>query len=105
MKKIIIAFAVGQAMQLVLLWVALSITYTASLLPFCAAAGAVVTLALVIGSLGSLLELAVWEPEDPTADADEEIRKGEQIKDHEWPTIFRRGWDKKPDEKEADGDV
>lgn len=103
MKKIIIAFAAGQAMQLVLLWVAQSLTYSTNLLPFCAAIGAVVTLALLIGNAGSLLEMAAMEPADPTADADEEIRKGPPLEDKELTTIFRRGWDKK--EEEASDDV
>ena len=50
-----------------------------------------------------LLEMAAMEPADPTADADEEIRKGPELSDKELTTIFRRGWDKK--EEEASDDV
>lgn len=103
MKKIIIAFAAGQIMQLLVLLIGEKITYSTNLLPFCAAIGAVVTLALVVGNAGSLLEMAAMEPADPTADADEEIRKGPPLEDKELTTIFRRGWDKK--EEEAENDV
>ena len=95
MKKIIISFTAGQLLQLLVLWVGSSITYEANLLPLCAALGIVVTLALVIGAAGSMLELSY--PQDPTDDADDEIlKKGPPIT--EWPTIFKRGEDKREKE-------
>jgi len=60
-------------LQLVLLWLGQSITYSTNLLGFCTAVGAVVTVALVIGVAGSLLELAVMENETvsvPTGETD-----------------------------------
>lgn len=57
MKKVIFAFMAGQGLQVLLLWIALRITYSTNILGFCVVIGVVVTLALTIGSLGSLIEL------------------------------------------------
>ena len=51
MKKTIIAFIAGQAMQLVLLGVGMTITYSTNLLAFCAILGIMATLMLLIGSV------------------------------------------------------
>ena len=64
MKKVIVAFAAGQGLQLLLLWMALRITYSTNTLGFCAVVGVVVLLALTVGSLGSLLEMAVQDKPD-----------------------------------------
>ena len=61
MKKVIVAFAAGQGLQLLLLWLALRITYSTNTLGFCCVVGVVVLLALTVGSLGSLLELSANE--------------------------------------------
>ena len=57
MKKAIIAFIAGQAMQLVLLGVGMTITYSANLLAFCAILGILATLMLLIGSVLASLEM------------------------------------------------
>ena len=64
MKKVIFAFAAGQALQLVILLVGMSITYTENLFVFCAAIGIGAALMLLIGSVLSAIEAM------PTADAD-----------------------------------
>ena len=64
MKKIIISFMLGQAVQLVLLWIGQGITYASNLWGFCFGLGAVVIVALCIGAAGSLIELAAQEPAD-----------------------------------------
>lgn len=61
MKKIILAFVSGQVLQIVILWLAMAVTYSTNLLGFCAVIGAVVTIALVLGSLGTTLEMATQE--------------------------------------------
>ena len=61
MKKVIVAFAAGQGLQILLLWMALRITYSANTLGFCVVVGTVVLLALTVGSLGSLLEMTSTE--------------------------------------------
>ena len=65
MKKFIIAFAAGQALQLTLLWVGQTMTYSTNLLGFCAGVGIVVLVAIVIGTIGTLLDLAVQENAEP----------------------------------------
>lgn len=57
MKKAIIAFIAGQALQLVLLGVGMSITYSTNLLAFCAIIGILATLMLLIGSVLASLEM------------------------------------------------
>lgn len=57
MKKAIIAFIAGQAMQLVLLGVGMTITYSTNLLAFCAILGILATLMLLIGSVLASLEM------------------------------------------------
>lgn len=62
MKKIIIAFAAGQGLQLLVHTVALNI-YAYQQVAFCAAAGVLVLVAMIAGAWGSL-----WEK---TGDIDE----------------------------------
>lgn len=57
MKKAIIAFIAGQAMQLVLLGVGMTITYSTNLLAFCAILGILATLMLLIGSVLASIEM------------------------------------------------
>ena len=57
MKKAIIAFIAGQAMQLVILGVGMTITYSTNLLAFCAILGIMATLMLLIGSVLASLEM------------------------------------------------
>lgn len=56
MKKITIAFAAGQALQLVILFVGQTLTYAANLFLFCAILGAAATLMLLLGSVLTALE-------------------------------------------------
>lgn len=57
MKKAIIAFIAGQAMQLVLLGVGMTITYSTNLLAFCAIIGILATVMLLIGSVLASIEM------------------------------------------------
>jgi len=66
MKKTIIAFVAGQAMQLVLLGVGMTITYSTNLLAFCGILGILATLMLLIGSVLASLEMIPQAEEDVT---------------------------------------
>jgi hypothetical protein len=57
MKKAIIAFIAGQAMQHVLLGVGMTITYSTNLLAFCAIIGILATVMLLIGSVLASIEM------------------------------------------------
>jgi len=61
MKKVIIAFGVGQMLQIGLLWLAERITYSNNVFGFCVVGGFIVLIAVVIGAEGSLIELAFLE--------------------------------------------
>lgn len=61
MKKIIIAFGIGQMLQIILLWLAERITYSNNVFGFCVVGGVIVLIAVVIGAEGSLIELAALE--------------------------------------------
>lgn len=75
MKKAIIAFIAGQAMQLVLLGVGMTITYSANLLAFCAILGILATLMLLIGSVLASLEMIPKADEmEETAPIPDEIK-------------------------------
>lgn len=56
MKKVIIAFAAGQALQLVILFAGQTLTYAANLFLFCVILGAAATLMLLLGSVLTALE-------------------------------------------------
>lgn len=56
MKKIIIAFVAGQALQLLILFAGQSLTYAANLFLFCVILGAAATLMLLLGSVLTALE-------------------------------------------------
>lgn len=72
MKKVIISFAAGQTLQLVILFIGMAITYTDNLLFFCAVCGIVATLMMLVGSVLSLLD--VPQDIDETAPLPEEIK-------------------------------
>lgn len=75
MKKAIIAFIAGQAMQLVLLGVGMAITYSTNLLAFCAILGIMATLMLLIGSvLASIEMIPGGEDMEETAPIPDEIK-------------------------------
>lgn len=73
MKKTIIAFAAGQVMQLVLLFVGQSLTYSTNLLAFCAIIGIMATLMLLVGSVLASIE-AIPNEFDEVAPIPEEIK-------------------------------
>lgn len=73
MKKIIIAFTAGQTLQIVILVVGMAITYTANLLIFCATAGIVATLMMLVGSVLASIE-AIPNEFDEVAPLPEEIK-------------------------------
>ena len=73
MKKTIIAFTAGQVMQLVLLFVGQSLTYSTSLLAFCAIIGIMGTLMLLVGSVLASIE-AIPNEFDEVAPLQEEIK-------------------------------
>lgn len=56
MKKLTFAFAAGQALQLLILFVGQSLTYAANLFLFCVILGAAATLMLLLGSVLTALE-------------------------------------------------
>lgn len=74
MKKAIIAFIAGQAMQLVLLGVGMTITYSTNLLAFCGIIGVLATLMLLIGSVLSSIEMIPPTEEDVTSPIPEGIK-------------------------------
>lgn len=74
MKKVIFAFVAGQALQLVILLVGMSITYTENLFVFCAAIGIGAALMLLIGSALSAIEAMPTADEDEVSPIPEEIR-------------------------------
>lgn len=73
MKKTIIAFAAGQVLQLILLFVGMSLTYSTNLLAFCAIIGIMATLMLLVGSVLASIE-AIPNEFDEVAPLQEEIK-------------------------------
>ena len=57
MKKVIVSFLSGQALQLLLLFVAQKLTYSTDVLAFCGILGALATLLLCVGSGLQLIEM------------------------------------------------
>lgn len=75
MKKTIIAFGAGQVLQLVILAVALHITYADNTMLFCIIGGVAATVILGVGVVLDRIELAVKENEmDETAPIPKEIK-------------------------------
>ena len=73
MKKTIIAFTAGQVLQLILLFVGMSLTYSTNLLAFCAIIGIMATLMLLVGSVLASIE-AIPNEFDEVAPLPEEIK-------------------------------
>ncbi len=73
MKKFIVAFGLGMAMTYLVLLVGLRLTYTQNLPAFVFAVDAVILVALIIGSVGTLLENMKVE-EDEIASLPAEIK-------------------------------
>ena len=73
MKKTIIAFTAGQVLQLILLFVGMSLTYSTNLLAFCAIIGIMATLMLLVGSVLASIE-AIPSEFDEVAPLPEEIK-------------------------------
>ena len=63
MKKIIIAFAAGQGLQVLLLYLSENLTYSDKALGFCTGVGLIVLVALIVGAWG-----AIFAPAIPSAD-------------------------------------
>ena len=54
MKKIIISFAAGQALQILLLYLSENLTYSDKALGFCTGVGIIVLVALIVGAWGAI---------------------------------------------------
>lgn len=75
MKKTILAFGAGQVLQLVILAVALHITYADNTMLFCIIGGVAATIILGVGVVLDRIELAVKENEmDEAAPLPKEIK-------------------------------
>lgn len=75
MKKFIVAFGMGMAMTYLVLLVGLRLTYTQNIPAFVFAVDAVIMVALIIGSVGTLLETArETRAEDEVAPLPDEIK-------------------------------
>lgn len=74
MKKFIVAFGMGMAMTYLVLLVGLRLTYTQNIPAFVFAVDAVIMVALIIGSVGTLLETDRETGEDEVAPLTEEIK-------------------------------
>lgn len=57
MKKVIVSFLSGQALQMLLLFVAQKLTYSTNVIAFCGILGALATLLLCVGSGLQLIEM------------------------------------------------
>lgn len=95
MKKVIGAFIAGQALQLALLGVGMSITYSDNLLTFCAILGVLATLMLLIGSvLASIEMIPGGEDMEEAAPIPDEIKvtntKIERVEDAKVDSIFSK---------------
>lgn len=75
MKKVIISFLSGQALQLLLLFVAQRLTYSTDTLVFCGILGALATLLLCVGSGLQLIEMTpASEDMEETAPISEKVK-------------------------------
>ena len=74
MKKFIVAFGMGMALTYLVLLVGLRLTYTQNIPAFVFAVDAVIMVALIIGSVGTLLETARETGEDEVAPLPDEIK-------------------------------
>ena len=73
MKKFIVAFGMGMAMTYLVLLVGLRLTYTQNIPAFVFAVDAVIMVALIIGSVGTLME-NLKDAEDEVAPLPAEIK-------------------------------
>ena len=71
MKKILGAFAAGQSLQILILYVAIRLTYSTNTLAFCAIMGCVAMLMLCVGSGLTSIEM--------TTPADTEMEEAEIV--------------------------
>ena len=74
MKKILGAFAAGQSLQILILYVAIRLTYSTNTLAFCAIMGCVAMLMLCVGSGLTSIEM--------TTPADTEMEEAEPVSKH-----------------------
>lgn len=100
MKRFIVAFTAGQALQLLILFVAQGLTYATNLFLLCAILGAAAALMLLLGSIITALEAIPDEDMDETQplpkelnvtnDKVERVPRPEAVKE-EVEAIFRKG--------------
>ena len=74
MKKILGAFAAGQSLQILILYVGIRLTYSTNTLAFCAIMGCVAMLMLCVGSGLTSIEM--------TTPADAEMEEAEPVSKH-----------------------
>jgi len=75
MKKVIVSFLSGQALQMLLLFVAQKLTYSTDTLMFCGILGALATLLLCVGSGLQLIEMTpAGEDMEETAPISEQVK-------------------------------
>lgn len=74
MKKFIVAFGMGMAMTYLVLLVGLRLTYTQNIPAFVFAVDAVIMVALIIGSVGTLMENLKVEEDEEVAPLPDEIK-------------------------------
>lgn len=74
MKKFIVAFGMGMAMTYLVLLVGLRLTYTQNIPAFVFAVDAVIMVALIIGSVGTLMENMRVEEDEEVAPLPDEIK-------------------------------
>lgn len=80
MKKLIGAFMAGQALQLLLLLVAQSITYSTNLLMFCAIIGTLAALMLVLGAALAAVENAIEDIEEAPPIPEDIVVSNDKVK-------------------------
>ncbi len=75
MKKVIVSFLSGQALQMLLLFVAQKLTYSTDTLFFCGILGALATLLLCVGSGLQMIEMTpAGEDMEETAPISEKVK-------------------------------
>ena len=79
MKKVIVSFLSGQVLQLLLLFVAMRLTYSTNVIAFCGILGALATLLLCVGSGLQLIEMTpagrIAEARDKLSGTDEAAKE------------------------------
>jgi len=74
MKKFIIAFGMGMAMSFLVMMVGLRLTYSTNIPAFVFAVDAVIMVALIVGSVGTLMENMVTDEDEEVAPIPQEIK-------------------------------